>query len=729
MWSWSGYMEPQSKSEIRLKFFDLLFSEQEGWLCIATTDKDIPKSSFRQRYFDWPHDHVDMENFIIQSENRSNIYFCSSLLKKPERVKANCLESDIIWADLDEVDPNSINDFPPGIVVQTSPNRWQAFWKLATRIPPELAEHYSKRLAYHLGADRSGWDLTQLFRVPLTKNFKYPNEPEILLERALTTRAAPAILEEIKPPPPELTDISIYRPMPEIDTLPETAAIIYTYQTEIKGTPFNTLYTQEPETDWSKVLWRFLHICFEAGMNDKEVFSIAINAACNKYARDGRPNEHLWIDVQKVQDSHQKFNINVGVDQLKMPELVREPASETFIDLYRGWAAEATDAVVEFHNLGAMILLSAITSSSVRLPTTYGTIVPNIWGLLLGDSTLTRKTTSMRMVTDILLAIDPEIVIATDGSPEGLLTGLATRPNKVSLFYKDEVSGFFDSMNRREYLSGMPETLTFLYDVPQVFTRRLRKETIVIESPAFIFFGGGVKDRVYQTVTEEYIFSGFIPRFLVVTGDADISKLRRTGPPQELGQAKRAAVMSNLADIHEQYASPIMTKIGGQKVMMPPKITARLTTEAWDRYGDIEELLIKSAVESPVADLAKPTFNRLSVSMLKIAQVLAASRQTPDKDNHITIEVDDINNAAWYGQRWGQDAIDLITKSGQRIMERVTSRVMAQVVKVPGILKSDIMKSQRLKRKEADYVLEALEDWGMIRKEAAGRGHRYWPTA
>ena len=84
-------------------------------------------------------------------------------------------------------------------------------------------------------------------------------------------------------------------------------------------------------------------------------------------------------------------------------------------------------------------------------------MVPNLWGLILGDSTLSRKTTAMRMIMDIIAALDSDMILATDGSAEGLLSGLATRPNKTSIFYKDEISGFFDSMNKKDYLAGMSE--------------------------------------------------------------------------------------------------------------------------------------------------------------------------------------------------------------------------------------------------------------------------------
>jgi hypothetical protein len=461
-------------------------------------------------------------------------------------------------------------------------------------------------------------------------------------------------------------------------------------------------------------------------MSSEEVFVVARSAPCNKYERDGRPIEHLWKDIWKAQESQ------VAISQLQrdfialtMPTLVDEPASETIIDRYRDWAEDATDALPEFHDLCAAIGLSSIVSNSVRLDTSYGLMVPNLWGLILGDSTLSRKTTAMRMIMDIIAVLDSDMILATDGSAEGLLSGLSTRPNKTSIFYKDEISGFFDSMNKKDYLAGMAETLTALYDVPAIFTRRLRKETIIIESPAFVLFGGGVRDRVYETINEEYVLSGFLPRFLVVSGETDMSRLRPTGPATDVGIAKRSALVAEFADMYENYATEVTIKIGGQSTRMPSRITASLSPDAWDKYGELETLMWTTASDSTVSNLALPTFERLSRSLLKLAIVLACSRQQP-KDEKIIVEVADVTNAAWYIQNWGRFSIDLVNNAGKRISEKILEKIQRAISTYPGIPRSTIMQHYHLSKKEADEVLGTLEERQLVRTEKRGRATNYF---
>ena len=717
----------QAKSGLRLAFFESLFKGNKGFLCIATTEQVAPKTSFKQRFFRWPEDFKTVENYIMSVENRHNVYFCVNLLKEQKRSKDNALPTDFLWADLDSADPDDelFSKLPPPIVVQSSPGRWQAYWRLTTKLEPFQAEIYSKRIAYYFGADKSGWDLGQLMRVPFTLNLKYGHDTVVMLDRILETQAPPLLFEALPKPVEETESVA---ELPPNDSIPLPESVIYKYTAALRRTAFNAIYSQAPgeDDDWSRLLWRLIHICFEAGMSAEEVFSIVRSAPCNKYSRDGRPIEHLWKDILKAQNSQANISaLQRDFVALTMPMLVDEPTGDTIMDRYRSWAEDATDAIVEFHDLCCAIGLSSIISNSVRLDTSYGLMVPNLWGLILGDSTLSRKTTAMRMIMDVIATLDTDLILATDGSAEGLLTGLSTRPNKTSIFYKDEISGFFDAMNKKDYLAGMAETLTALYDVPAIFTRRLRKEVIVIESPAFVLFGGGVRDRVYETINEEYVLSGFLPRFLVVSGETDMTRLRPTGPATDVGIAKRAALINEFADLYEFYARDVTITIGGQSTTMPSRVVASLTNEAWTKYGEFETRLWTEASRSTLSSLALPTFERLSRSLLKLAIVLAATRQQPAEEK-ITVGIDDVINSAWYIQNWGRFSIDLVNNAGKRISEKVLERILKAISSYPGIARSTIMQHYHLTKREADEILGTLEERQLVRTEKRGRGTSYY---
>jgi Protein of unknown function (DUF3987) len=722
-------MKP-SESEIRSKFFELIFEDQEGYLCIATTEKVSPRQSFKQRFFEWPTDWREIEAHILKNQQTRNVYFCVSLLKKKERKKENCQPTSLLWADMDVVNPDTLSDFIPPITVESSDGRWQAYWRMSTKVPPLQAEEYSRRLAYNTGADTSGWDLTQLLRVPMTYNFKHEPAQLVRLHHASSVKAPPLLFEKLLPPTLPV-DIAI----PADDELPSLEQILYKYGRDLKQTAFEAVYTQDlentTEADWSKMLWRLHHICLSVGMSVEETFVVARSAPCNKYARDGRPEEHLWQEIIKAEASRTDMNLPDSWDALKMPHLVDGPVSETFIDEYTDWAIDATDAVEEYHRLSAFMVLSSIISTSVRLPTSYDSaMVPNLWGMILGDSTLSRKTTAMGMARNLILMTDPENIVATDGTPEGLLSALEQRPGKSSVFYVDEVSGFFNSINRKDYQAGMRETLTALYDSPPVLSRRLRKESITINSPLFILFCGGITDHVYEAVNEDYVISGFLPRFLVVTGEADENRIRDTHRPHEPTINKYVKIKARVADLYELYAVDVPTKIGNQTVMQSPRIMADLDDKAWIAYGNIERTMRNTASDyTPNRAISLPTFERLSRSILKMSVLLGCDRQQPVSKNGIStvsINTDDVMNAAWYVQRWGEYSIELIMHAGTGRQEKLLERIIVLISENPGILRGRIMTRFRLYKREADDILGTLEDRGLVRREKVGKGSAYW---
>jgi len=727
-------MPVTAPQKLRAAFFDYVFSEEDGHVCIAYAEPNN-KKSFTQRFFKWPGERGKLLKFVEDNYLNHNVWFCVNLLKKAERKKENCLPTNLVWADLDTCNPKDVEPSPQ-CIIKTSPHRWQAIWRLEKLVDPYIAEEYSKKIAYKYsnnGADPSGWDLTQLLRVPFTFNYKYETEgenvPNVELVSANEVLIPASIFESIEVEDLPQNGNAAYEGMPDPLALPNVEQVLYKYWHNLRQGEFPRLYEYEPseEDDWSKLLWRVINLLLESGMDTEETFAVTLSAKCNKYERDSRPISYLWKEILKADEAQKRITILTGSFQnLVIPELVDDKApTEGLIADYAKWGVEATDAVEQYHELTGFILLSSILAQRLRLKTSYGTMVPNLWGLILGTSTLTRKTTAMRMAVDLLSDIDPSMVLATDGSVEGLLTGLSQRPSMTSIFYKDEVSGFFDSINRKDYLAGMPETLTHLYDVPQVYQRLLRKETITISNPIFIFFGGGIRDKVYSLLSDQYVLSGFLPRFLVVSGEADLTKIRRTGPATGSLLDTRANLLTQLASLHETYVRKESVSIAGQSVEMDATCEVHLTTEAWNRYGDIEMEMVAKAQESDIEMLALPTFERLSRSLLKMACLWAAARQDP-VDNTIQVEESDINIAAYYIQRWGGYSIDLIYNAGRSDTQREFERILEMISRHPGILRSRLMQIGHLTKRTADEILLTLEERGQIRIQKEGKGSRIW---
>lgn len=723
------------------QFFEYLFSHDEGFVCIATMRPPVRRDTFNERFFAWPSDKDKLVDFIEKVTPTHNVYFGVNVLSAAKRKKENTIPQNLVWADLDTCPPEQV-EIPPQCVIESSPGHYQAIWKLDRKVDPLVAENYGKRIAYLYstnGADKTGHDLTQLLRVPGTYNFKYTMDdtPIVRLLASVDSTVSTSIFDAL--PQAEGTVDVPDLDVPMLADLPSVEMIIYRYQDAMNqagvGSAFARYYSEEPSQDWSGQLWRMLLICFEIGMTAEEAFVVAKHSKSNKYERDGRPDSHLWREVLKAELERKSVEVLLQDHRyLAMPALLSEKEESklkpTIIDDYKTWATSVTDAVPEFHELTCAMVMSALMSTTLRLQTSRPRpIVPNLWGMILGESTLTRKTTAMDMGIDFIMEIQPELMVASDATVEGLVSSLALRPKMVSIFYRDEVSGLFDAMQKRDYLSGMQETLTKMYDVPPYMTRRLRKETFAISEPIFIFFGGGVPDKMYSLIDESYFASGFMPRFLVMRGYGDVDQIRPTGPPLSMDTTRRTELKSTFQAYYESYTDVTITQeipTTGEKMLTTPDIFVEFNDKMWERVAIIETQLITAANSSPDASKALPMFSRMFVSLLKLTMLFAAARQEP-KAYKIKATMDDLLCATYYIQKWGKHAVDLIRHSGVTGDESQLMGVYRTIEQWPGILRGDVMRRHRLNARSMQLIEETLAQRMMVQVQVNGRARTYWP--
>jgi hypothetical protein len=167
------------------RLWNHVFANQRGYLALFSGARGPdPKRlvSVSERYFSWPEDaSAALEHALAEANRGREVYFCANLLTEKRRIKENAALVLALWVDGDgaKVPPHLPQ---PTATVESSPGREHFYWRLARPIPPAEAEELNKRLAYALGADKSGWDLGQLLRVPGTPNFKYPDHPMVTIK-------------------------------------------------------------------------------------------------------------------------------------------------------------------------------------------------------------------------------------------------------------------------------------------------------------------------------------------------------------------------------------------------------------------------------------------------------------------------------------------------------------------------------------------------------------------
>jgi predicted transcriptional regulator len=348
--------------------------------------------------------------------------------------------------------------------------------------------------------------------------------------------------------------------------------------------------------------------------------------------------------------------------------------------------------------------------------------------MILADTTLTRKSTAMDIATDLLAEIDDDAIMATDGSIEGLLTSLGTRPSRPSIFLRDEFSGLLEMITKKDYYAGMPELLTKLYD-GKLQKRLLRKETIEVRDPCLLVFAGGIKNKITGLLTFEHVSSGFMPRFIFITAESDITRVRPLGPPTDWTDSNRSAIIDELRDLYDYYHQEEEFMIKGTEIKSsgPKKFVAQLTPEAWARYNALETEMLDVGMHAERPEIMTPVYDRLAKSILKSAVLLSCTRQ---KANPVVVEEEDIVRAAVYGESWRMYVRDVMNNVGLGPYERQLHNINNAIIKNPGVGRSQLMQNYHLNARDASAIFETLEQRGLIsrHKNGSGRAEVFHPT-
>lgn len=145
------------------------------WIKGDSATKEARRKNYHEgRAFLWPRERSAILEHL-QAHQNDDLYFCPNLFNGKRRQEELVYAEMALYADLDEVDPRKLpSGRRPTIAWESSPGRYQGAWLLGSmREGATWAGRENQRLTYELGADLSGWDATQLLRVPGKPNYKH----------------------------------------------------------------------------------------------------------------------------------------------------------------------------------------------------------------------------------------------------------------------------------------------------------------------------------------------------------------------------------------------------------------------------------------------------------------------------------------------------------------------------------------------------------------------------
>lgn len=245
-----------------------------------------------------------------------DIYFCPLPFLGRRRAKNLVRHTNILWSDIDEGNPNKIK---PTLLWESSPGRLQGIWFLeGKKIHPEDLSDLNKQLTYYIDADKGGWDLTQVLRVPGTKNHKYQSLPSVRLlefndEKVYNVRRLKKRIGANDP----VEEVSI-------GSNKSFEQIFSKYKRQIPAKVKHLLLKKSAtQGKRSDILWYLENKLSEVGLSPPEIITLVSNSVWNKFKGRADENIRLKSEMQKVVE-----------DKALEPqrEIIREQVDEELFD-------------------------------------------------------------------------------------------------------------------------------------------------------------------------------------------------------------------------------------------------------------------------------------------------------------------------------------------------------------------------------------------------------------
>lgn len=635
-------------------FLDAIWGEQDGFVDIARMGEGYKLTN--HKFFEWPLQREDLFAYV-EKYRLEDVYFTPVVFSAPQRRRSLAKSVQVVYGDADLFPVDKLHT-RPSIVVRTSDEKTHVYWTISDSTDVPQLEGYAHSISLEhpkatTGYD-NGWSATKLLRVPGTRNLKY-SSPE---SEDFRKGAEPYDLTVEYTGEVYTTDQfeEFYALVPDVifDPKPFPEADLPSYTAALSSIPSSTTLEDLLRRKFSKggsgseALYLLYNELFRLGADDKAVYVIAEKSGLNKWRRD---NVHgaaklLWDDVQRARakfgspvEGDERDDMEDGVTVTVAPKAKearvdfltaheKENLPRTFVDDYLAWGTSKTDADKSYHVASAFTILSTVFADFGHAMPKWGPLPLNLWFMVLGSTTLSRKSTTKHLMLQVIEKMENENYTYDLGSKftaEGLDEALRKNANRSALLHRDEIQSFMKEADAKPYLQGIKGELTELYDgkvsgklrASGDKNEQVRKGSRV----AMVLFTMGIRKQLAQYLTLDDFQSGFLTRFIYVVGNAP-QRSRATdyvaqADPHEVKQGdpvfdRMCERMAEAREHWESWADPT-----------EKTIPVMCSNEAWERWNKFISEALDAAEGTEKSDVVEAAASRLSNSILKCATLLA----------------------------------------------------------------------------------------------------------
>lgn len=373
-------------------------------------------------------------------------------------------------------------------------------------------------------------------------------------------------------------------------------------------------------------------------------------------------------------------------------------ALDCFVERYISYAKRLTDAPEDFHRMVGYILVSASLKNHVHIP--YGDIkiFPNIWAVLIGQSSFTRKSTSVNLGKNIIREFDYELLLPAEFSHEKILEHLSKQSSGIFTWF--EFAAILGLLSK-DYMSGAKQTLADLYD-GFTYERKTLNASYLIENPAISIMSATTLEWFLEKVKDGDMKGGFLARFLYVPAT---KKTHWIAIPPKVDQDEKQALIVTMKAFQS---------IKGEATIRPK---AAKTYASWlkkfEQRGEAQDTVDAGF------------FSRMGIYALKFALLMEISTTR-------SLEITDtsMKRATKYMDLLALELNSVFEDNlAQTKFARNQNRLKKLIKTAPGISRTELFRKMQMPARELTELVDSLLEGAVITLEEHKNGsHQKKPT-
>lgn len=360
-----------------------------------------------------------------------------------------------------------------------------------------------------------------------------------------------------------------------------------------------------------------------------------------------------------------------------------------FVSRFVNYVAAQTDAPLEYAEAAALTLLSIAGYRCKSALAPYpGGLSNNLYILLVGPTTVSRKSTVQRITSNIIKAVMPPSVLPNRATTEALIKALAQRSGVPSVWAPDEFGITLAEIYNRDYMRGLEEMLLTVYSGDDYEYQRVL-DSVHIRSPHLSVLGAATPESLARAGTNA-LDSGLLPRFAVVY-------------PLVMPEPKP---VSSAVDQRAERQGLISTL---NKILEWSNTVRDIT------FSD-DALSTLNAAEQKIIHTSAA---RLPTMLYKVATLSALA------DTRAEVNKNDAKAAIDVVTRWSDGVDNLVPQmyrhGSDQQFEQQLEYVLGELDKHGGVVSRVVIANLvNVKRQRLDEIESTLVDKGKIRVEKAG---------